>query len=273
MAAPARNIAALLLLGLLAIGGICAMGWYIFMGHGWNVTASNIDDSIGQMDGYTVFLLEGTRPPVTASRSAAQTDNQSSKSSASASASNNETEKASSPASELPSTSDKAGSRETSAATDGLLDPSEELREDLQDEPLTLELLRDDYQEKGATVFLLDMDNKALYSDPLVVAKNGERIGIFFLSRPARPAQSRVAMKLLARQGADFSVAITDDSSLAQAEGGPIDVLVIDERDRTPSRGYTHGRTYCVSTPYIGQIEAIIVSPSGVVSSKTIDTV
>jgi len=59
-----REIIAVLLLGVLLLVGAGAMGYYILIGHNWNVAASHIDDSIGKMDGYTVLLYAGTRQPV-----------------------------------------------------------------------------------------------------------------------------------------------------------------------------------------------------------------
>ena len=60
-----REIVALVMLALLGLIVLAAMVWYIFIGHNWNIAASNIDESIGQMDGYTVILYEGQTLPST----------------------------------------------------------------------------------------------------------------------------------------------------------------------------------------------------------------
>ena len=51
---------ALLVFALLILFGLAGVSWYLIVGHSWNVAASNIDDSVGQMDGYTCIVYSGT---------------------------------------------------------------------------------------------------------------------------------------------------------------------------------------------------------------------
>lgn len=46
--------------GLLVVLSLVGFGWYILAGHSWNVAASTIDDTMGEMDGYTAILFKGT---------------------------------------------------------------------------------------------------------------------------------------------------------------------------------------------------------------------
>ena len=62
MSSETREKQALVVFLLLIVLGMSGLVWYLFAGHSWNVAASNIDDSVGQMEGYTVILYAGTMP-------------------------------------------------------------------------------------------------------------------------------------------------------------------------------------------------------------------
>lgn len=63
MQKSSREKIALLVFIALAVLGLCGLCWYLFAGHSWNVAASTIDDTVGEMDGYTVIVYEGTAAP------------------------------------------------------------------------------------------------------------------------------------------------------------------------------------------------------------------
>ena len=60
MEKTSREKIALIVFLVLAIGMGCILFGYVFAGHSWNVTASNIDDAFGNMEGYTAIVCEGT---------------------------------------------------------------------------------------------------------------------------------------------------------------------------------------------------------------------
>lgn len=55
-----REKIALLVFCLLIIFGGAILCFYIFAGHSWNITASNIDDTFGSMDDYVTIVFDGT---------------------------------------------------------------------------------------------------------------------------------------------------------------------------------------------------------------------
>lgn len=280
-----REIAALVLLAVLGAGAMLAMGWYILAGHGWNVTASNIDDSIGQMDGYTVLLLEGTRQPeaVEAKRLAREAAEAASSSGAAPSAAAAGEGAAPSDAAAAPdAAADAAAAPEPSAAAGGgesggvAEPPSDDAADgdaldiEVDGEGFSIDALGESYRDKGAEVYRIDVAGRNLYAEPLVVSRGERRVGVFALDYPARPAAVMTAQKLLARQEADLKVVITNDPTLEDARLPGIDIIICDIADEEPLKGYYRNSAYCVDTPYEGEVEAIIISPSGVVSSKTI---
>ena len=227
-----REILALVLLGVLLLVGVGVMGYYILVGHNWNVTASNIDDSIGKMDGYTVFLYEGTRPsPAEAERI--------------------------SDAQPLLDEQSRGISKETRESNGG-------------GDPIDIADAVKSYQEKGATVFMLDVANMARYSEPYVVGKNGKRVGLMSAMAPVRKTEMRRAVIGLDRQEADCIVALTDDAEVCKPIVGGISIIVCDDPDEESPRDEYRGSSYCVGVPYVGEIQAVLMSPSGVLSSKTI---
>lgn len=237
-----REIAAVILLAMLGIGVAFAMGWYILVGHNWNVTASNIDDSIGHMDGYTIFLFKGTNVP-------------------------------DSPSKPEPNEEQHAQSDSLQAWSDdyrrNASNSSDALEEHSGDSALD-ELSRS-YQDKGAIVYVLDTDEISRYAEPIVVAKNGKRVGLFSIGEPARSAAARVDVKLLARQQCDFIVMLTDDPNLADTPIKGVNLMISTRCDDRPTSGYYSESSFCVDAPYQGEIQAVIVSPSGVVSSKMLE--
>lgn len=279
-----REIAALVLLAVLGAGAMLAMGWYILAGHGWNVTASNIDDSIGQMDGYTVLLIEGTRRPeaVEAKRLAREAAEAASSAGAdpSAAAAGEEAPEAAVPegaageAAGVPETPAVAGGDgpDGDAGADPLGDApaADALDIEMDAQGFGIDALGESYRDKGAEVYRIDVAGRSLYAEPLVVSRGERRVGLFALDYPARPAAVMTAQKLLARQEADLKVVITNDPALEDARLPGIDIIVCDIADEEPLKGYYRNSAYCVDTPYEGEVEAIIISPSGVVSSKTI---
>ena len=57
-----RERIALAMLLVLGVGVAIAMGWYILIGHNWNIAAVHIDDYVGEMEDYTVVAYDGVLP-------------------------------------------------------------------------------------------------------------------------------------------------------------------------------------------------------------------
>ena len=57
-----REKIALAMLVALGVLAAIAMGWYIFVGHNWNIAALHIDDYVGEMERYTVIVYDGVLP-------------------------------------------------------------------------------------------------------------------------------------------------------------------------------------------------------------------
>ena len=276
-----REILALALLGLLAIVAAGAMGYYMLVGHNWNVAASNIDDSIGQMDGYTVFLYEGMgSEPVKVTTSSSSTASESlpgKQSSSSSSGSPSEQaelpdealaeEQTPASTDSVPEEQSTSSSFVTSAEQDATSTSSSEGEEEVA---MSFEDVVKSYREKGAVVFVLDVTDLAFYNDPIIVEKPGKRVGIFSNLKPYRKTVARKAVRDLGLYGAKCFVELTDDMVVDESDTRGVTVLVSTDQENMLTRGEYVGSAYCVGVPYEGKVQAIIMSPSGVLSTKTI---
>ena len=225
-----REIIALVLLVVLLIGGVCAMAWYILVGHNWNAAATSIDDRIGNMDGYTVILYEGTVPSAT--------DQQ-----------------------EL-SVSQPMLEEENHGVA-GAEEASDR-------EPLTLEEAIDSYLDKGAQVVKLTGDDSGYYADPIIISRNGRRIAVFSVDGPRSDLAAKIMLKSLARYDIDSTICIIGDLVAVERGLGSVDIAFCSDYDDAGSEGRYIGRTYVVGSPYEGHVAAVIMAPSGFLSSKMV---
>ena len=230
-----REILAHALLGALLVVGLGAMAYYMLVGHNWNVTASNIDDRIGKMDGYAVVLYEGTQPRKPDDRPA------------SSSAGN-----------------ESAALGEASGFVESYAEADAQLRE-----------ATDVYLDKGAAVFTLDATDLERYSEPFVVSKNGIRMGFLSAGNAELRSDIRKDIQYLADQHVDYTVAITDDTTLpALAEDGTVEgisLIICNDAEGGRVHDQYRGSSFCVNVPHMGEVGVVIVSPSGVFSSKTVE--
>ena len=264
-----REILALVILVALGMAAAGAMGWYMLVGHSWNVTATHIDDYVGEMEGYTVILADGVVPvnaspkPSAASREAP----------AGASAPSAEASAPASPAGSRAATNEwqngsgSAQSEASASAEDGqgaALEPYEE------HVPVYAQGIAESYRDKGAEVIVLDSRRFSRYDDPAILQRGSKRYGIFSVGGPlAFPhALSRVAY--LKRHRVDEIICLTDEPRMLKAVNVGVDMFVFCRDAGLPSDGTTVHRAFCVDLPYVGEVQAIILSPSGVASAKTI---
>lgn len=248
------------MLVVLGIAGVSAMAWYIFVGHNWNEAASNIDDRIGTMDGYTVVLFEGTRmfeyDPA---------DEVLPKSQDASSAS------APSAQSDQPESGDdaEAANHEVveldgdDAVLDGLVPDSSE--------PITVAQAVESYLDKEAQTVNVDVTDLRAYDDPVIVSRNGQRMAIFHASGPRPDFAARTMTKQLADADIDVYVCLIDDSKAVERGLGHVNIAICTD-PLTSLRGHHVGRTYVVGVPYEGEVGAVLIAPSGFVSSKVLSS-
>ena len=347
MEKTSREKIALIVFLILAIGMGCILFGYVFAGHSWNVTASNIDDAFGNMEGYTAIVYEGTieeeesAAQSSASATSAATGSASSKnagdaeslpgdskagdgqaSASSSSSSDGNQASASASSSDKQTASSQGGSSVASASPTsvsaqgngsvdqgvstasepvaaegsasegvvgestagegvsatvslgGALDSQVSTAAPLaghkkEKEPVALSDVDELYQAKGANVISLHTSDLSAYEEGTILKRGGKRYGIFSVTREYSRILIDEKVKYFTDQKVDYVIALCPEVSyLKNAEN--IDIVITTADSTISSMGESRNGAFYVSTPKIGSVGAILISPSNVVSAKTI---
>lgn len=344
MEKTSREKIALIVFLILAIGMGCILFGYVFAGHSWNVTASNIDDAFGNMEGYTAIVYEGTieeeesaaqspAPATSAANGSASSKNEGDAESlpgdskagdGQAPASSSENSQASSAASSSDKqvASSRGGSSANSASPTsasaqgtgsvdqgvstasepaaaegsasegvvgestagegvsatvspgGTLDSQASSAAPLaghkkEKEPVALSDVDALYQAKGANVISLHTADPSAYEEGTILKRGGKRYGIFSVTREYSRILIDEKVKYFTDQKVDYVIALCpEESYLKNAEN--IDIVITTADSTISSMGESRNGAFYVSTPKIGSVGAILISPSNVVSAKTI---
>ena len=129
---------------------------------------------------------------------------------------------------------------------------------------------KESYEDKGATVFSLDVEDPDRYEEGTILKKGGHRFGVFSVPKrlPTRTIEKQVAY--FAKHKVDFIVAITPDKSYVEDVEG-IDIAVSTQDEELFVMGETIDGTFYVDAPERGTVGAILISPSNVVSAKVVE--
>lgn len=339
MEKTSREKIALIVFLVLAIGMGFILFGYVFAGHSWNVTASNIDDAFGNMEGYTAIVYDGT---IEAEESAAQStafatsaangsansknagdaeslpaDSKAGDGQAPASSSDNSRASSAASSSDKQVASSQGGSSVDSAsptssseqdngslnqgvstasepaaaegsASEGIAgqgvstavspdgtsesqaNPAAPLAGHKKEkEPIALSDVDALYQGKGANVISLHTTDLSTYEEGTILKRGGKRFGIFSVTHEYSRILIDEKVKYFTEQKVDYVIALCPEASLLKnAEN--IDIVITTVDPKISSMGESKDGAFYVSTPKIGSVGAILISPSNVVSAKTI---
>ncbi len=243
-----REKIALVVFLALVVFGLGGVIWYMLAGHSWNVTASNIDESVGSMDGYTIILYDGNKT--------AEETSSSSSSSSSAIAS---------------SSSEAASSTSASNSSDANSNAKNSTKTEKDKQPITLSDAAKSYEEKGASVLELDVADASLYKEGTIVKRGNRRIGIISIDVMLSENAQNLLLKPFRDAKVDMIVCITPVKTNMKNVSG-VDVTICTEDETTSVLGENRNNNFFVGTPEIGKVGSVLISPSGVVSSKVIDS-
>ena len=218
-----------------------AMIGYIIIGHGWNHAATHIDDHMGDMEGYTAIIYQGTTEPEPGMR-----DSDGKLYDASVFAMLDEQNIGYYPPGREPSFEQRKGVR-------------------------TGDIVRS-YQNKGAAVVAVRLKLFSWYSEPVIVENQGRKVGIYSVRRGISAAGAAAKAQYAREQGADITVAIIDNPVSVVRAAASADVVICAFDADLPSGGRAYNNTLGVDSPYITTVGAVLVAPSNVVSAKVIES-
>lgn len=222
-------------------------------------------------------LSAGAATGNSSSASAVPTDSSNAASEASASAGATESSSTAPVATEPSSAAPKAGS--SSGASAGATDSSDSseafagISVNVPDKkPHDAKTIAKSYREKGASVILIPKDAIRQFDDPVILYRNGKRIGVFSFKGAYKYRYPLLRSKVRYLQGhaVDYTICVAKDRKLLRGRLDGIDLLVLLRDAGVREGGEFRNQTFCVDSPYIGETQSVIVSPSGVMTSRTI---
>ena len=234
-----REKVALAVFGVLVVFTVVAVVLYLNVGHSWNVAATSLDDTFGNMEGYTVILYEGTLDP------------------------DEEDE-------------GKASEDEADAAKDSDLgssfpDAASSLSRSLDEpDPVSVEEVEESYEEKGAEVLCLDVEDPSIYEGGLILQSGSQRFGVFSVDMYSLEHDIEDQVEYFEDYEVDFVVVITPDANLVDGIEG-IDIAISTADEGLVSVGQTYAGTFFVDAVELDKVGVIAISPSDVASAKAID--
>lgn len=284
MVSPSREKIALVIFVLLILAGLGLLVAYLNIGHNWNVTASQIDNATGELEGYTVILYSGQQPLEEREAAIAQAE---------------ASEKPSIPLFTLPQTDDISSNtshetgdtsvhNEQSAQANGVttgevkndhhdLDTNatsgqlNQLDESTQGESITLEQVQQSYKDKQATVFTLTSEDTARYRDGLILKQGSHRFGVLSVDTSESTLHIQEKVNELKATEVSFIILLTPERRLIEHVEG-VDVVVSLNTETLNYFGETLEGTFYVDAPEKGVVGALIISPHNVVSSRDVRT-
>lgn len=256
-----REKVALVVFAVLVILAVVVLSSYFFTGRSWNVAASFVDDTVGQMKGYTAVVYAGTAQP---EEVAISVDGGTPDPANAASHLNVPTELSAegSTAEESPDVADSVGLGLLS-----LLPPLPGIYEGVY-----VSDVRDLYEQKEARVVSLDVAHSERYALPKVlVGDDGTRIGVFSVSSYTTRARLKQYRAYFDKERVNAVVCIAPRTALLADLSQMSVVIVTDDPDETNPRGRFVGDTLVAAAAPIDTVGVILFSPNYTPSAKVVD--
>ncbi|MCH4184103.1 MAG: hypothetical protein LKF61_01305 [Eggerthellaceae bacterium] len=168
---------------------------------------------------------------------------------------------------------DAAGSLEgyTAILYDGVSISKTPLDDSTTTTPVTLSAAALSYENKKATVFELNSVTPEMYQSGSILKRGDKKIGVFCVTPQTTPLTIQSQISYFKHYHVDYIVCFSTNTTYMTAHLDGIDVLIsLDSTDY--SMGKTVGKTYLVSSPCVGKIGSVLISPHNVASSKDISS-
>ena len=138
-------------------------------------------------------------------------------------------------------------------------------------QPVAPEEVQDNYEEKGATVLVLDTADPSQYSDGVILKRGSKRIGVFSVDVPLSEKAAEARVKYFRDCKVDLVVCISSVRTYVRNLQGADIVITLQDEEVSTMGGNSNG-SFFVNAPHVDSVGAILVSPSNVVSAKVIES-
>ena len=243
MSKRAREIIAVVILVVLIFGLMSIAGWYFNQSRHWNVAATSVDDSIGSMDGYTIVAYRG----ILAKPKGVSDENP------------------------LPENWDaflddqNRGDTSKQPLWMRLFAPNDE-------EPPTFAEVLNSYEEKGASVLVLDVEDVTMYRIPIVEKVGEKTVGIVSVLAGDTLQRTTHHTHRLEEAAPDYMVAIVESLKSIERVSDSYDVIICTTDQMIGETGRTRGQTLIVQVPIVNHAGTVSIAPSNVASVKIVET-
>ena len=133
------------------------------------------------------------------------------------------------------------------------------------------EQVQANYEEKGATVLVLDTADPSEYSDGVILKRGSKRIGVFSVDVPLSEKAAEARVKYFRDCKVDLVVCISSVRTYVRNLQGADIVITLQDEEVSTMGGNSNG-SFFVNAPHVDSVGAILVSPSNVVSAKVIES-
>ena len=138
-------------------------------------------------------------------------------------------------------------------------------------QPVATEQVQANYEEKGATVLVLDTADPSQYSDGVILKRGSKRIGVFSVDVPLSEKAAEARVKYFRDCKVDLVVCISSVRTYVRNLQGADIVITLQDEEVSTMGGNSNG-SFFVNAPHVDSVGAILVSPSNVVSAKVIES-
>ena len=138
-------------------------------------------------------------------------------------------------------------------------------------QPVAPEQVQANYEEKGATVLVLDTADPSQYSDGVILKRGSKRIGVFSVDVPLSEKAAEARVKYFRDCKVDLVVCISSVRTYVRNLQGADIVITLQDEEVSTMGGNSNG-SFFVNAPHVDSVGAILVSPSNVVSAKVIES-
>lgn len=141
----------------------------------------------------------------------------------------------------------------------------------VKSQPVAPEQVQANYEEKGATVLVLDTADPSQYSDGVILKRGSKRIGVFSVDVPLSEKAAEARVKYFRDCKVDLVVCISSVRTYVRNLQGADIVITLQDEEVSTMGGNSNG-SFFVNAPHVDSVGAILVSPSNVVSAKVIES-
>lgn len=138
-------------------------------------------------------------------------------------------------------------------------------------QPVAPEQVQANYEEKGATVLVLDTADPSQYSDGVILKRGSKRIGVFYVDVPLSDKAAEARVKYFRDCKVDLVVCISSVRTYVRNLQGT-DIVITLQDEEVSTMGCNSNGSFFVNAPHVDSVGTILVSPSNVVSAKVIES-